>query len=151
MNQRLEVGLASKKDTWKKPASVPNYQREAFTAPDVDGGAEKAKGKGKGSQVWTVAEKQSVGNMLYSRILSVYPKRARKITGMILESSRAVATECVSNSKVLKARIEMCKALIDEFEGVEADEPAQVGSKLASLMATQASMGEVSQSQPVES
>jgi RNA recognition motif-containing protein len=151
MNQRLEVGLASKKDTWKKPASVPNYQREAFTAPDLDGGAEKAKGKGKGSQVWTVAEKQSVGNMLYSRILSVYPKRARKITGMILESSRAVATECVSNSKVLKARIEMCKALIDEFEGVEADEPAQVGSKLASLMATQASMGEVSQSQPVES
>lgn len=117
----------------------------------MDGGAEKAKGKGKGSQVWTVAEKQSVGNMLYSRILSVYPKRARKITGMILESSRAVATECVSNSKVLKARIEMCKALIDEFEGVEADEPAQVGSKLASLMATQASMGEVSQSQPVES
>ena len=38
MNQRLEVGLASKKDTWKKPASVPNYQREAFTAPDLDGG-----------------------------------------------------------------------------------------------------------------
>jgi uncharacterized protein (DUF1778 family) len=81
--------------------------------------------------------------MLYSRILSVYPKRARKITGMILESSRAVATECVSNSKVLKARIEQCRALIDDFEGVEADEPAEVGAALASLMATQAAQSGV--------
>jgi hypothetical protein len=148
MNQRLEVGLASKKEKWQRQTG---YQREP--SPDVveaDLGFEKAKGKGKGSQVWTVAEKQSVGNMLYSRILSVYPKRARKITGMILESSRAVATECVSNSKVLKARIEQCRALIDEFEGVEENEPA-VGAALASLMATQASMGEVSQSQAVES
>merc|ERR1719421_1669627 len=148
MNQRLEVGLASKKEKWQRSAG---FQREASPgpSPEPEIGLEKAKGKGKGSQVWTVAEKQSVGNMLYSRILSVYPKRARKITGMILESSRAVATECVSNSKVLKARVEQCRALIDEFEGVEADEPAEVGAALASLMATQASMGEVSQSQPV--
>lgn len=62
-----------------------------------------------------------------------------------------MATECVSNSKVLKARIEMCKALIDEFEGVEADEPAEVGAQLASLMATQAALGEVSHSPAVES
>merc|ERR550514_77315 len=45
MNQRLEVGLASKKEKWQRPS--PTFQREASPVPEVDAGAaDKAKGKG---------------------------------------------------------------------------------------------------------
>jgi len=65
-------------------------------------------GGSKSSEVWTVSEKQTIGNLL----------SARKITGMLLGSSRSVAMECAASERVLRARIEQCQALLVSKGGV---------------------------------
>lgn len=118
--QKLHVSLAEKKagkQWWKSDA--PKEE------PKENGkGKGKGRGKGKTETVWTVSEKQAVGNLLYGRILGIEPKLARKLTGMLLGTSRTVAVECAASERVLRARIDQCKELLEKKNAPNGDKKA---------------------------